>query len=572
VAVIDDGKIAWVRGYGVSRIGGPAVTPQTLFQAASISKPVSAVAVMQLVEAGKLDLDRDVNELLKSWKMPPSEQAAAERVTIRRLLSHTAGLTVHGFPGYAAGEPLPNLRQMLDGIAPANNPPIRIDLIPGTRSRYSGGGYLVLQQLVEDATGMHFSQVMRERVLQPLGMKHSNFYHPLPPQLLSQAAGAYLRDGRSVEGGPHVYPELAAAGLWTTPSDLARYAIGIQQAWAGNPGAILSSATVRKMMTREIDRHGLGPVIGGEPSRQFFTHGGANFGFRCQLAAYLEGDGAVIMTNGDNGGELAERLLRSIAREYQWPDFAPPERVMTAVDPQTFDRYAGAYRFESGTVITVWRDGEQRYSRVKGAPVTELFATSEREYFQKALPARFEFFADAGPDGIALILHESFQRRTAKRLPAAESQPLLDEALAVGKRVREQRPAPGSEAALRKLFTGIASGVPDYDAMAPPLADTTRQQIQRLQGELKTFGDVRDVTFTRVTPSGADVYDARFENGAARAEISLEADGRIGSAWFERTPGPTAKNPVLRDELLAQLVQDQKINDVQPGWFTLAEQ
>ncbi|MGH8186502.1 MAG: serine hydrolase, partial [Steroidobacteraceae bacterium] len=453
-----------------------------------------------------------------------------ERVTLRRLLSHSAGLTVHGFPGYESGQEVPTLRQILDGERPANSAAVRVDIVPGQTYRYSGGGYQVMQLLLEDVTGKEFPRLMRTRVLDPFGMSDSTFEQPLPAQLLSRVALPYHGDGRPVRGGPHVYPELAAAGLWTTPSDLARFAIGMQRAWAGRRGSVLSKATTQTMMTAGIDRHGLGPVVGGAPPRLYFTHGGANAGYRCLLVSYLDGDGAVVMTNGDRGGELTGRLMRTIAREYQWPDFTPPERVLTQVDPKTFDRYAGAYRFKSGTVITVWREDDRRYSRVRGAPITELFPTSEREYFQKELPARFEFLEPADADGTALVLDENGQRRETTRLPGPESQALLNEALAVSKRVREQQPLPGSDVALRKLVAGLQAGQPDYEIMTADFANVARRIVDVARADLAPLGEVRSVTFREVTRSGSDAYDVSFANGTASASVSLEPDGRIGDA------------------------------------------
>jgi CubicO group peptidase (beta-lactamase class C family) len=534
VAVIEDGKIAWARGYGVSVAGGASVTPRTLFQAASISKPISAVAALQLVEAGKVDLDADVNGYLKSWKVPASELTAREHVTLQRLLTHSAGLTVHGFPGYSSGQPLPTMRQILDGETPANSAAVRVDSTPGQIVRYSGGGYQVMQQLVEDVSGTQFPRLMQARVLEPLGMSDSTFQQPLPAELSSRVALPHYGDGQPVKGGPHTYPELAAAGLWTTPSDLARFAIGMQNAWAGTRGSVLSKATAQSMMTPLMQRQGLGPIVGGATSRQYFMHGGGNVGYRCLLIAYLDGDGAAVMTSGDRGGEVMNALMRTIAREYQWPDFAPPERVLTQVEPTTFDRHVGAYRFQSGTVITVWRENDRRYSRVKGAPITELFPTAEREYFQKALPAHFEFLEPAAASATALVLSEGEQRREATRLSSSESEAFVNEALAVSKRVREQKPLTGSDAALRQLLTSMQAGQPDYETMTADFANLTRRILDFVRADLAPLGAIRSVTFREVRPSGSDAYDLSFENGTASATITLESDGRIGEAYFER--------------------------------------
>jgi CubicO group peptidase (beta-lactamase class C family) len=325
IAVIHDGKIEWARGFGVTRIGGPPVTPDTLFQAASISKPVAAMAVLRLVQSGKLDLDTDVNQYLKTWKVPANNFTEHKKVTLRELVTHTAGLTVHGFAGYASDAPVPTLVQVLNGEKPANSAPIRVDTEPGTIWRYSGGGYVVAQQLLEDVTGEPFPKLMHDTVLEPIGMTRSTYEQPLPKSRLGEVALPYRADGQPVPGGPHVYPEMAPAGLWTTPSDLARYAIEVQKSLAGTSNHVLSEAMIRQMLTPGLNHQGLGPGVGGSANHPYFTHGGANEGYRCNLIAYNNGDGVVIMTNSDNGGELASEIQRSVAREYKWPDFQPAE-------------------------------------------------------------------------------------------------------------------------------------------------------------------------------------------------------------------------------------------------------
>ena len=321
IAVIHEGKIEWARGFGVTRLGGPPVTPDTLFQAASISKPVAAMAVLRLVQSGKLDLDTDVNQYLKTWKIPDNSFTGKTKVTLRELLTHTAGLTVHGFAGYASDAALPTLIQVLNGEKPANSEPIVVDTEPGTIWRYSGGGYVVAQQLLQDVTGQPFPKLMQDTVLEPIGMTRSTYEQPLPANRLAEVAIPYRQDGKPVPGGQHVYPEMAPAGLWTTPSDLARYAIEVQKSLHGESNRVLSAAMVRQMLTPRLNHQGLGPGVGGDAQHPYFTHGGANEGYRCNLVAYNDGDGVVIMTNGDNGGQLASEMLHSVAREYGWPDF-----------------------------------------------------------------------------------------------------------------------------------------------------------------------------------------------------------------------------------------------------------
>ena len=320
VAVVDGYRLAWARAYGVTEAGGDdAVTPATLFQAASISKPVTAVATLRLVERGILDLDAPANRYLRRWTIPDGPTARGDEVTIRHLLTHTGGLTVHGFPGYPHGLPLPGAIAVLEGQAEANTPAVRLDTIPGSIWRYSGGGFTVLQLLLEDVTGTAFPLLMRELVLDPLEMTGSTFEQPIPPSLASRVAHGHDREGRRVEWGWHDYPEMAAAGLWTTPTELALLVLDLQGALRGEEGHLLSPDMAAAMMEEGLGGFGLGFKVEGQGERRTFQHGGSNNGFKAHLIAFTDdGQGAIVMTNGDNGGTLAQELILSIAHEYRW--------------------------------------------------------------------------------------------------------------------------------------------------------------------------------------------------------------------------------------------------------------
>jgi len=328
IAVIENFEIAWAKGYGVRDASGEErVTPETLFQAASISKPVAAATALRLVQEGMLNLDEDVNRRLASWKVPDNEFTATEKVTLRRLLSHNAGLTVHGFRGYAAGEPVPNILQVLDGAEPANSEPIRVDKVPGTGYRYSGGGYTVLQLLLEEATGRSLPDLVDEVILQPTGMEHSSFHKPLPPELESLTAAGHDSDGAPFPGHQFLAGGSTCCGLWTTPSDLARFALAVVAAARGEQNAILDSELARAMISPLVDgRMGLGFAVESHGETTYFSHGGGNPGFACYLVLEpREGYGAAVMTNSDNGSRILPEILVSIAREYGWKDFLAPE-------------------------------------------------------------------------------------------------------------------------------------------------------------------------------------------------------------------------------------------------------
>ncbi len=381
VAVLVDGKLSWAKGYGAaSKEDGVPVTPDTLFQAASISKPVSAIIALRLVELGKLSLDEDVNLKLRSWKVPDSPAMAGEHVTLRRILSHTAGLTVHGFAGYAQGEARPTLPQLLNGVKPANSDPVRVDIKPGTQWRYAGGGYEVMQQLIEDVTGKPYAEVAHDLVLQPLEMTHSTYEQPLPEPLRAKAATAYDESGKPIAGKWHIYPEQAAAGLWTTPSDLCKVILEMQQ-----PGRVLKPATVDLMLTPVMNEYGLGFGISKKNGQVSFSHGGANEGFRCQLFAYRQGGrGAVVMTNGDAGGAVADEILTSIAATYGWPAFAPIQKTAIQVPADKLASLAGVYRATSGPQdfeIKVTVSGDKLYIQPPHGGPVQVLPESGNKFF-----------------------------------------------------------------------------------------------------------------------------------------------------------------------------------------------
>jgi CubicO group peptidase (beta-lactamase class C family) len=322
IAVIHQGKIEWARGFGVRSVGGSPVTADTMFQAGSISKPLAAMAALRLVQQGKLSLDTNVNSYLTSWKLPSVPVTAGKPITLRELLTHTAGTTVHGFPGYARNEPVPTLVQVLNGEKPANTPPIRSEEEPGFHWKYSGGGYTIMQQVLIDVTQEPFPKLLHDSVLAPIGMSHSTYEQPLPQAFQSFAATPYRSDGEPVKGGAHTYPEMAAAGLWTTPTDLARYIIEVEQSLQDKANHVLSEDMTLEMLTPGTGHWGLGLEIGGSGFNPYFSHGGSDEGFRNIFVAYeTSGDGAVVMTNGDSGSLLGDEVIRSIATEYRWPDY-----------------------------------------------------------------------------------------------------------------------------------------------------------------------------------------------------------------------------------------------------------
>ena len=319
IAVIENYKITDVKAYGVIAPGSTTpVTPKTLFQAGSISKPVAATGALSLVQQGKLSLDEDVNKKLTTWKVPENEFTQTEKVTLRRLMSHTAGLTVHGFPGYDIHDPIPTLVEVFNGEKPANNAPIRVDIVPGTKMRYSGGGITIEQQLMMDVTGKQFPALMRELVLDKIGMSNSSYEQPLPPARSAMTAGGGYSDGKPVHGKWHIYPEMAAAGLWTTPTDLAKFAIEIALSKQDKSNRVLTQKTTQEMLTPVMDEAGLGFFLENDNPGQF-GHNGADEGFQALLTMNADtGNGVAMMADSDNGIWTMNFVRRRVAKEYGW--------------------------------------------------------------------------------------------------------------------------------------------------------------------------------------------------------------------------------------------------------------
>ncbi len=391
VAVIHQGKIDWARGWGVRDVANCApVTKDTRFQAASISKAVTAMLVMRLIEKGTLSLDTDINQSLRGWQLPKPGELEPNFVTLRQILSHTAGLTVHGFPGYPIDAPRPGIRQILDGIASANSPAVRIDHAPGSRFQYSGGGYTIAQLALEQASEKRFPQLAVDELLRPLRMKDSGFEQP-PANLASDGIAAAHVQGRPVRGGFHVYPELAAAGLWSTPGDLARVLMDVQQAFSGKSKRRLSTATVRRMLTPQTVGWGLGFALQGDGDALRFGHDGVNEGFESSMVAYAaKGEGVVVMTNGQRGGQLADEIIRGIALDYAWSELAPRRITEVAVPHPLNEAHAGSYD-APGIHVSIEHDVAGLLARIGGANSERLLALSPTRFISQSSGIVIEF-------------------------------------------------------------------------------------------------------------------------------------------------------------------------------------
>jgi CubicO group peptidase (beta-lactamase class C family) len=473
LAIIQDGRIVDARAYGVVDPGGSTpVTTSTLFQAGSISKSVSALGALRLVEQGRLDLDADVNRTLTTWKVPANGFTTAKPVTLRGILSHTAGLTVHGFPGYAVDVAKPTLVQVLNGEPPTNTAPIRVDTTPGAIWRYSGGGYTVMQQMIVDLTGKPFPEFMRETVLQPIGMTNSSFKQPLPLAMAAKTAGGQYGNLQPVKGRWHVYPEMAAAGLWTTPTDLARFAIEVQSSYAGRSSKVISRTMTRRMLTVEKQGDGLGFFLQGSGPTLLFNHGGRDEGFDASLNALAEsGQGLVVMINANDNSNMMNRLVAFVAKKYAWPGVAstyvPPVASSAAPAAERLQSITGRYERSNNNMMTLGTMNGRLFVISDGLPDEEFVALNGDQFQSVDRDVRLGFVRDASGAITKLTWTMGGTTRTAPRVgPLISSLP------------RQADPDPALtarvDAALRALAQGGAAV-----ASAPALTAGAQRDFSR---------------------------------------------------------------------------------------------
>lgn len=403
IAVIKDNKIVWTKAYGImDKETNEPVKITTLFQAGSISKPVAAYGALKTVEMGKVNLNEDVNTYLTSWKIPDSEFTKEKKVTLEHLVSHTGGVTVHGFGGYRPDMQPPTLLQVLDGAGPANSPPIRVDKAPETGFRYSGGGYCIMQQMLIDIHGKTFPEIEQDLVLGPLDMKSSTYDQPLDAEKLKLAATGYLPNHEQTAGKRHTYPEMAAAGLWTTAEDLAKFAIDLQLTIKGESSKVLSQEMAKKMTTPVQNEKsiGLGIFMDYRKDDVYFGHGGWDEGFSSELVAHRDkGYGVVVLTNSNHPPFISE-VIRSVARVYNWDNYVKSYNKLS-IDTTIFKTVAGRYRNNTdGGIAITSKNGRLYFKFLRADEPTELFRVSDSTYItsESETPIQFKVKGDGGVD------------------------------------------------------------------------------------------------------------------------------------------------------------------------------
>jgi len=401
IAVIENGKIQFAKAYGVADAStGEKVTTETLFQTASIGKVITALAVLTLVREQKVTLDEDVNNKLTSWKVAANKFTTKEKVTLRRLLCHSAGFTdEYGFAGYQVTDAIPPLINSIRAQPPANNTkPLIVTYVPGTEFRYSGGGYLVIQQLIEDITGMSFTDYVAKEVFAKLHLQHST-YNYYPDRNGFKIARGHDENGKiDANEKYHVYPESAATGFWTTPGDLAKILIEMQQEYKGITDNILNQQLLYSMLTPQfqVNDRGLGIALKGAEQVEGFWHAGQNAGYNSLMYATTEtGQGAVVMLNSDADIELAMEIVRSIANENKWSFMQTKLVKIESVD--SLNERIGNYSCKEGIdwKISRKKNGlvlqyKEPHQRKFSAPIN-LYRTVQGHYIMTREPDTLDF-------------------------------------------------------------------------------------------------------------------------------------------------------------------------------------
>jgi CubicO group peptidase (beta-lactamase class C family) len=414
IAVIKNYKIEWAKGYGwADSAEQRPVTTTTLFQAGSNSKSLNAIGVLKLVQEGKLDIYSDINNYLKSWKFPYDSLSKGEKITVANLLSHTAGITVHGFPGYEKGDTIPTLIQILNGEKPANTAAIRSMYQPSLKHEYSGGGTTISQLIVQDVTGQPYDKYMWENVLKPMGMAYSSYTQPPAASKQNLLATGYYNNGKPVKGKYHIYPEQAAAGLWTNPTDLAKYVIETQLALIGKSQKVLSKKMTVLRLTPYIDTSAaFGVFILNKNGIKYFAHGGVDEGFVSQYVGSFEGgNGVVVMTNTYNT-DLFDEIINSVARTYNWKNFYSPviKKEITLSD-SLLEAYMGKYKFRSAT-LSVGRKNDGVYLDIGDNTQWKIHFSDSTHFFVSEQKINFNFIKDTTNKVTGLTIN----KETAKKI------------------------------------------------------------------------------------------------------------------------------------------------------------
>jgi len=426
IAVIKNYKIEWARGYGwADSAEQRPVTTTTLFQAGSISKSLNSVGVLKLAQEGKLNIYKDINDYLRSWKFPYDSLSKGKKITIANLLSHSAGLSVHGFPGYEKGDAIPTLQQVLDGTKPANTSAVRSMFEPSLKYQYSGGGTTISQLIVQDITQMPYDKFMWQDVLKPMGMNNSSYTQPPSADKKNKLATGYevdryYVDRKEVKGKYNIYPEQAAAGLWTNPTDLAKYIIETQLSLQGKSNKVLSKETTALRLTPYIDSSiALGVFIEKRNGEKYFGHAGQDRGFVARYwGSFDGGNGVVVMTNTDDM-TLINEIINSVAIVYDWKGFYVPFMTLKnlVLSDAVLNSYVGQYqnteesegqfKLTKSSIFTITKEGHHLKAQSSNQQAIDIYPETENTFFPKTSDTDIKFLIDDNGVVEKLTVHQN---------------------------------------------------------------------------------------------------------------------------------------------------------------------
>jgi CubicO group peptidase (beta-lactamase class C family) len=416
LAVLDGHRVEWVRSYGVGNIAAPAaVTPETLFQAGALGRSLSAAAALRWVGEGKVGLDDDLGPRLDSIGPPRAPGDEGEKpITMRNLLSDSAGLSGRDLPGFPANAPVPDLGRILGGLPP-ELPPVWEGLQPG-RVRESESGYSVIQMLMTGLEGKPFPRILKESLLDPLGLADSTFEAVLPAEMAGRAAAGHLREGPPVGGGWLLYPESAAKGLWTTPGDYAAFLVEILNGARGGPSRILSAESARSMLTVQAGDRSFGFAVEDTGEETVLSLKGRTRGFTGFAVLFpSRGQGIVILTNSDNGDLLTGEILRAASATYGWPRFQPEERPLFRLDPTIIEQYVGRYKVTDDYFLDVRSEDYYLVIQPTGQAPTKFFVESGTIFFSIDPYIRIQFRRDDRGAVNGLVLwQQDFEQQAVK--------------------------------------------------------------------------------------------------------------------------------------------------------------
>jgi CubicO group peptidase (beta-lactamase class C family) len=517
VLVARDGQVIYSKGYGFADLEWEvANSPTTKFRLGSVTKQFTAASILLLEERGKLSVDDPVKKYL------PGAPAAWDKITLFHLLTHTSGIpSFTSFPDYQKLEPFAATSEQL--VARFRDKPL--DFEPGEKWQYSNSGYVLLGHLIEKITGDSYEKFVRENIFTPLGMKDSGY--DSNSAVIPRRASGYVFAKNVFENAGFIHMSIphGAGALYSTTEDLLKWEQGLFG------GKLLKAASLQKMTTPFKSNYAFGLQVETAGGHKVIEHGGGIEGFNTQLAYYPDDKLTVVVLANVNGTapvDIAGKLA-AIARGETVK--LQSERKEITLDPTVLGRYVGAYQMAPGVNMLITLEDNRLFGQLTGQAALPIFPESETMFFLKAVDAQLEFPKNETQGKASQVtLHQNGRDMTAKRLDDAESKRLADAAAAFAKRFKDQTPAPGSDAALRKLIEDTRAGKPDYDRMSPGLAAATRQQLPQLQATITQLGALQSLSFKGVGPGGADIYAAKFENGSLEYRIWLGPDGKVESA------------------------------------------